>query len=436
MRNYGMPAVAAPRRRWAVAATRETASTAALAVPILLVLTAVLPSALQIVVSKVLITPNRVLCIACFFMVLPSIISAKGFKRSAADGFVIAFALWASLCYLINNGTNGIQSAGAVILESIVPYFVGRVYITDAARLTKIAATMMLIVWVLLPLAIPEAILRIHFVQVALGAKLGNLQGDEGVRYGILRAMATFDHPILYGVYSASILPFAWYVLPRAARVFNIGAIALSVVLSASSAAYLGFVLVVGLIGWETFTRTVQHRWRILALLGFGMLMTVDIISKRPLTSIIAGSLSFSSGTGWTRLLQWDFGWANVMQNWDFGLGSRDWVRPFWLPSSVDNYWLLNAIQFGIPGLGLVILTAAAAFTTVGRNRIPLADTRMHNAQIAWVLMIVMLCVVGLSVDYWKGMQALFFFMIGQGMFLGGLPPAASRMGARATHPA
>jgi hypothetical protein len=430
VRNLGIPAVAWSARRPNAAAARTPASLSALIIPITLVITSAMPSALQIVFGTVLVTPSRVLGMISIFVVIPAIVSGNRFNRNAADWFVMLFAFWASISFLVSGGTKGIQSAGAIALESIVPYFIGRVYITDSARMSKVAVTMMLIVWAVLPLAFVESMTRVHIVQEALGAKIGNLLSAESMRYGILRAMATFDHPILYGVFCALVFPAAWYILPRRWRILNVTVIAASVVLSASSAAYLGFALIAALILWERFTTRVQHRWQILLGIMLAAITLIGLVSNRPLTSIIAGSLSFSSSTGWIRLLQWNFGWANVWDHWLLGLGSSDWVRPYWLNSSIDDYWLLNAMLYGIPGLIGVAGATLSAIVAVGRGAIPQTDHARRNARIAWVFAIVMLSVVGLSVDYWKGMQVLFFFMIGQGMFLG-WPRAVSPRPAR-----
>jgi len=390
-----------------------------LALPICIVVASCLPSALQFVASSVLITPSRVLCAAAFFLVLPSALSGNRYPRQLSDAFVTFFALWASICYVVNRGEDGIQSAGAIVLESFVPYFVGRFYVNGPDCLAKIAGVMMLIVWLLLPIAAIEAITRVHLVQDWLGVKSATEFGGESIRFGILRAMATFDHAIIYGVYCTSVLPLAWYILPRRMRLANIAAIAISVVLSASSAAFVGFALVAALIGWDVFTTRLQHRWRILGALFALGLVVIEIVSRRPLSSIVAGSLSFSSSTGWIRLIQWNVGWDNVAQNWLFGLGNRDWTRPAWLPASVDDYWLLNAMEFGVPGFLGIVGAVLSALVAVGHNKQLPADRKWHDARMGWMLAVILLAFVGLSVDYWKGMQVLFFLALGQGVFLG-----------------
>jgi len=233
--------------------------------------------------------------------------------------------------------------------------------------------------------------------------------------------MASFDHPIIYGTFCASVFSMVWLVLPEKGRWRRVAAILGSVFLSASSACYLAAAFQIGLISWQRLARGIQHRWTLLIGAIAFFLFIVDIASNRSLPAIVISSLTLSPQTGWVRLVQWDNGWSNVADNPIYGLGYRDWSRPGWLSASVDDFWLLVAMKFGVPGLVAAVGSVFAAIYASTRN-IQFLPTPRHQAAVrAWVFTMITISIIGITVDYWKGAHAFFFFLLGQGIFLGDL---------------
>ncbi len=382
--------------------------------PRIFIVTLALPTALSTHVGDLLITPYRVLCIVASFLVAPRLFGGQ-FRWCPADGFVILYAFWGTICFFNAGGVGGAQSAGSLVLESVVPYFMARIWVTTTPAIADLTAATTAVIALLLPLAAFEALAHVHIVQDLLGKHLPI--GAQDIRMGMLRAMATFDHPILFGTFCASALSLTWYCLPRK-RWVNVPIILICVALSASSAAYLAVALQAGLIAWEYATAHYRYKWYLLGFLVFAALLLADIFSHRTLAQIFVGSLTLNPQTGFIRLIQWDYGWQNIYQNMIFGLGNRDWVRPLWLGHSVDDFWLLEGMRFGI--LGFVASTGSIliALLSVIRNAPRVTNARDEPTLKAWALTMVMLLLVGFTVDFWTSMHAFLFLLLGSGMFL------------------
>ena len=89
--------------------------------------------------------------------------------------------------------------------------------------------------------------------------------------------------------------------------------------------------------------------------------------------------LTFNSGTAYWRLHIWNFGSAEVWRNPLFGIGLNDWARPSWMwTASVDNFWLLTAMRYGIPAF--LLLVAGIAPNLVGIVRPDLPTEALRDA--------------------------------------------------------
>lgn len=127
---------------------------------------------------------------------------------------------------------------------------------------------------------------------------------------------------------------------------------------------------------------------------------------------------TFSPGTAYWRAAINEFGMNNVWANPFFGLGLNDWVRPEWMhTSSVDNFWLLMAMRYGIPGFVLVLTGYAIALWQVGRWSLG-EDQVLLNLRRAWVFTFACLAFTLFTVHVWAEIYALVFFLLGAGIWL------------------
>lgn len=378
-----------------------------------------LPSDIEPSAGAILLPPYRVVCLVAAFIVLPRFFRGLRFKWNAADAFVLFLAVWQSVCHLVNEKSDTAwQAAGSAFLDCVA-YFIARVAVTDIGALTSVARVTTAIVFVILPFTACEAIFRRHFVHELMGARQVPTLYD--IRLGLLRAMGPFEHSIMYGTFCASALSLSWFLLPLRFRALRTIAIGVAIFVSVSTAPMLAGALQLALTLWDRVFEKLRSRWTILSFGLIAALVLVSLVSNRPLTHLLISYLTLVPATGWNRLAQWTYGWADAQQNWIFGLGYKDWPRPFWLQpriASVDSYWLHRAIMFGMPGFYASILATIAAVFLVAKSKLPEFDPQFQRARKAWMFSIVALSVVGITVDYWHQMNAYYFFVLGSGLWL------------------
>ena len=101
-----------------------------------------------------------------------------------------------------------------------------------------------------------------------------------------------------------------------------------------------------------------------------------------------------------------------------FGLGLGDWVRPWYMYSgSMDNFWLVMAVRYGVPGF----LTVAAGYA-IGLMRIMCRDFTgdrvLSQFRLAWVFTFMGLTFTLCTVHIWTNIYSFAFFFFGAGMWL------------------
>src|SRR4051812_170533 len=112
----------------------------------------------------------------------------------------------------------------------------------------------------------------------------------------------------------------------------------------------------------------------------------------------------------------WEYGSASVLNNPLFGVGFGDWARASWMPSSVDMFWLLNAMRFGLPA-GLLMLSAFFMLFLAVSFRKGL-DDRLNACRTAYLIVMASFFVVGWTVHFWGEAYNWFLFLLGSGAWL------------------
>ena len=148
----------------------------------------------------------------------------------------------------------------------------------------------------------------------------------------------------------------------------------------------------------------------------FGVYCTGDCVvgGKRRLSYA-----TFSSHTAYWRGLIFKWGMVNVWANPVFGLGLNDWVRPGYMMfiDSMDNFWLLIAVQQGIPGFLLLAAGVFPALLRVGLRDFD-SDRLLWQLRRAWMFTFAGLTFTLCTVHVWTTTYSFAFFMFGAGMWL------------------
>lgn len=387
-----------------------------------------LPPELSLNLGSLRLSGYRVVLIVLFLPCVYALIAGKHVKFSVFDGLVFGHALWAVMSLIKWGGVGqGIESGGIYVIEFAGAYLVGRLYIRTYEDFEAFANAFVWVVVGLLVFTLPEALTEIHILRDSFAAVLGG-PGAPYIdkRMGIERAFGPFDHPILYGVFSASAFSMAYYVIAK--RDFrNIrglsrtAGVMLATFLSGSGGPYVVLAVQICVAAWERILNGVVGRWRALFALFALVYLWIDLLSNRTPFHVFVTYLTFSPQSAYNRINIWNYGTAEVGRHPIFGIGLGDWVRPVWMSDSMDNFWLLIAVRFGLPAwLMLVALLIGLVVVIGSRKKLP---QDWQNARHAWAFTLFGISVAAATVHLWNSLFVLFMFLIGSGIWMADTNP-------------
>ncbi len=112
-----------------------------------------------------------------------------------------------------------------------------------------------------------------------------------------------------------------------------------------------------------------------------------------------------------------------------FGHGLNDWERPGWMGGSIDNFWLVNAVRYGIPGF----LLSASSFLAVciGLGRLKNLPFEVAQCRMGLVVTICGLAISLCTVHVWDAPYVLIIFLLGSGMWMFDAPKASAPQNCR-----
>jgi hypothetical protein len=344
-------------------------------------------------------------------------LSGRAGRIRTVDILTLLHALCVALAMLVVHGTSEIPFAGRYIIETFGAYLVARCFIRSADDFAAAVRFHFILIMILLPLALFESLTDYNIVHALLGRTAPTAIGE---RWGLGRAYGAFDHPILYGVFCASSLALVFYVLGqgrftlKAAR--RVGVVFAATFFSLSAGPFATLVVQCGLTAWDFVTRRIPYRWWILFGLFVAAYITIDILSTRSPVRVFATYFTFSGHTAYDRIGDWTWGMVNIRQNPVFGLGLNDWVREPWMSASLDAFWVVQAMRYGVPAFLLQAAALLVLCFAVGRRRF--RDRRLKAYRTGWLIAVVALIIAGLSVHFWNAIYCLFMFLQGSGVWL------------------
>lgn len=390
------------------------------------------------------LTPARVLMVLIFVPVMMKAVSGALGKWRVADTLICVYASWIALSLFAWGGLGVFQFVGITIIETLTPYFLARITIRNSAQYNAFLRLMLVVLVCLAGLAAVESTTGHAIVNRILDipfSTYSQVPETYEKRLGMMRSQTVFLHPILFGLGMAMFFaPFVFmprkgtgtgartgagtragaddtdgpvgrggllYALPAAIACF----------FSLSTGAWLGLNVQLGLMLWGRLLREVKARWKILIALTVIGYVVVDLISNRTPFEVFTSYMTLNSQTSYWRVLIFMFGMDNVWANPIFGIGLGDWVRPAWMHSaSVDNFWLLNAMRYGIPGFVLAACLFASVIFAMGRAKID--DAFVSNQRNAIVFALVG-CILSLcTVHIWSTTLYLVMFFLGTGLWM------------------
>lgn len=378
------------------------------------------------------LSPVRVLLLVLFVPLALRLLSGQAGRLRPVDLFVGLHCLWIGLALVINDGMVRVPFAGITIVELGGGYLVGRVLVRNRVDYRLFLGTYLATLVFLLPFAAIEFLTDRQYLQIWADRIAETFAKPESSRprMGLHRTMAGFEHPILYGLYASIAVGHVLYLWQRALwqRLALVGLVSAMVMMSLSAAPLLAVGMQLGLAAWD---RISGARWKLALLLALLAYLVVDLLSNRTPIEVIISYLTFSEQTGYTRILIFRYGMESVWANPLFGIALNDWPRPPWLTGSVDNFWLLTAMRYGVPALAFILLALVFGLRDILAARA--LDPEILNFRIGYLISLGGVLMTLVTVHMWGAVSVFVMMLLGAGMWFA---DAGDTAGAAAEAPA
>ncbi|MBE5074501.1 hypothetical protein IM511_09305 [Erythrobacteraceae bacterium E2-1 Yellow Sea] len=385
---------------------------------------ALLPQEMRLEIAGLAIYPYRFATLALFPWIIRMIVSGR-LRFSVADLLMVAGSAWILISFIVFYGPSaGMIRGGALVMDLLPAYLVGRSCIqnlTDLRRFLVLVAPGALLAGATMfaETLAQRALVRPFFANIfgslpayENGTAVGPARGFTDVRLGLLRVAGPFSHPILAGLFLASLLPL--YVMSGIRKwPFYFGLCAgICAIFSISSAVFLVLIYFVTMTGYDWLQKRVEILtwWRFI-FAGIGLALLLEVASKNGLISVII-RYTLSPATGAYRTLTWDFGLNSVRAHPWFGIAYTDYERAFWMPNSVDAEWLLLALRHGIPMVVFILLAALIVLAKVAL-KVPHMDKVDGKFALGLVIALSSILLAGFTVAFFGGFQTWFYMLLG-----------------------
>jgi len=366
-------------------------------------------------------SPYRLVLVVTFIPCLMAWLSGSVGRIRLPDILMLLAAAWGAVVLVSLHGIEGgLQSAGIFVIETFGTFLFARRYVRDISAFRRMVTSLVLMVLVLLPFAVYENVVGSPILLELFGKifSVYDVVGSE-TRLGLRRAQGTFEYSILFGIVCSSAFALSFYVNAAARRpgaLFRTGLVGMTVVSSLSSGPLLSLVAQAMLIVWDKVTASVARRWGILATIIITAYFVVDFSSNRTPFDVFISYLTFNADTSYMRVHIWHYGTESVMNHPIFGLGMNDWERPSWMGGSIDNFWLVAAVRYGIPGF----LFVAGGFLSVclGLGRLKNLSFQVAQCRKGLIFTLCGLAFAICTVHVWDAPYVLIIFLLGSGMWM------------------
>lgn len=370
------------------------------------------------------LTPSRTLFLVICPFLLINLLSGKYGKLNGVDGFVLTYMAWRTMIPFIHNPNVALQYAGSNTLIFLGGYLAARASVRSASDFRIAARLLGGFVIFAVPFAIVETItgrlIIPRFLEmIPFVSSVKDVMYER--RFGLDRVQFVFAHPILYGLFCS--LGVAIYFMAMKGQMtafrrwISSGLMLVAVFLSVSSGPFLATVAQIGLLSWAFLLRNIGPRWKILGALVVLGYIVIEIGSNRPGIYAVITLLSFDPSTANVRLILFDYGMRQIWRTPLLGVGFNQWELPSWMTGSLDNFWLANAIIFGVPAFFLLFMSFLWALISVGRRDFRRGST-LSDLRLGWGAVIVSIMLTLATVYVWNEIASLVMFVLGMGVFL------------------
>ncbi|MEX1153178.1 O-antigen ligase family protein [Parvibaculum sp.] len=386
----------------------------------LLTLSLFVPAQFYVDIGSFRLSAYRIVLIVILPFVTARLLGGR-VQLKSYDVAIVLTALWMVLAMSVNHGfLQGLESGGIIAFETVFGYLTARLCLQDRKSIVSFVNFMILCLMAVSLVLLAEILAGRRLVYELTSWLSGHpVEYDEkGLRFGLVRAGGPFAHPIHAGVFTMVMLSFAWLTTTGYTRqLARTGILAAGTVATLSSAPLVGGVLQLGLAIYHSACRRfrIPNGWTLFFVALAALCIFLEFASNRGAVKVLVQLTALDPLTGYYRILIWTFGIENVIDNPIFGIGHGDWARVDWMVnSSVDAFWLLVAMTYGLPAVALLGYASVDIFRRVARLR-PGLDVQGQNYAQAILVSLFAMIFVGFTVHYWGTAHILFLLMLGLG---------------------
>lgn len=413
---------------------------------LLLFYSLLLPTEMRIdIAGQTLFAPRIVALLIMPWVIFRTI--RKGAPFRFFDFWVFAGSIWMVLSFIIYyDVSTGLVRGGALALDILAPYVIARICITNKTDLRR------LLIWMLPGIVAAGLVMMVESVSHRLflrpamaeifgalplyrdGAVIGTYQSASEIRIGLQRSPGPFSHPILAGLFMASMLPlFATSGLRGWPLWIGIAA-GFFAIFSVSSAAFLALMLTLGLLAYDWLQRRVEVlNWRYFTIGGLSLIAAIQIFANSGLFGII-GRFTLNPQTAGYRQLIWEYGWRSVANHPVIGIGYTDYERSAWMLPTVDNHWLLLAIRHGILTPLCFGIFCVWCIWRLAQLSLRLSETD-RRLYVGMAIALFVLASMAFTVDMFGSMRFWFYGLLGIAASLVAITPGGAANFQMRTHP-
>ena len=302
------------------------------------------------------------------------------------------------------SGISALWSApGGESLDFFGSYVIARAYFFGPSALDKFLRVLRFLSVVVIVMAIAEFVSGRLIVRDAVAAIVGAKSASAGAifREGMIRAVSTFEHPILFGVFCPFLLTLMLYwERSTLRRILWVSLCFAGTIASITSIALLSFFVAVGLFTYDQLLNRYRWRWKVIWTFLTFLFSALFLISNAPFGWLIT-HLTFDPESGYFRFLIWDAALTYIEQapltGYAYILLHNDI-----LDYSVDFVWLVTSLHYGVPAVIFLFLANVTSFLPLRTSRNISVDPNVMKMSTAFTIVLILLMFDGLTVHYWN----------------------------------
>ncbi|MHA3980911.1 O-antigen ligase family protein [Halovulum sp. GXIMD14794] len=352
------------------------------------------------------------------------ILSSKEINLNIIDYLIFFFCFWNGVSILRNhNPSIAVEFTGSISLTLLGGYLMGRMFLTDKFKFIGTFKFLSLIILISLPFSIHEVITSKPIITTTLSSLGFDTHKDinHDPRMGLWRAQFIFVHPIHYGLFCASLFSIIFYGARKATNAtfwFMMSAsLAICCFLSLSSGPLLSLLVQFALIFWALVTRNLEKRWAYFWVLLAILYVVIEILSDRSGIYAVVERMTFNKQNAYVRLVLFEYGIEQIGREPIFGVGYNPWPLPTWMTGSIDNYWLMAAVLFGLPAFVAIFGAFIITMLKVGARDFS-QNPELNLIRRGWIFSVVGLMLTLGTVAIWGEVYSFALFILGSGAWM------------------